>query len=83
VRIGRRFKRQGAAGVANGAEHLAQLLWLQNHPTDWTHCWSKTALSKVRVNPGWSSCALPSNWQLTNYIRKNSRKIELDDHLRK
>jgi hypothetical protein len=35
VRIGRRFKRQGPSWTRRGAEHLAQLLWLQAHPTDW------------------------------------------------
>ena len=44
-----------------GAEHLAQLLWLQNNPADWTHWWSKTALTKTKVNPGWPSCAPPTN----------------------
>jgi hypothetical protein len=61
VRIGRRFKRQGRSWSRHGAEHLAQLLWLQAHPADWTHWWAKTALSKVRVNPGWPSCAPPPN----------------------
>jgi Uncharacterised protein family (UPF0236) len=61
VRIGRRFKRQGRSWTRRGAEHLAQLLWLQTHPADWTHWWSKTALSKTRVNPGWPSCAPPTN----------------------
>jgi Uncharacterised protein family (UPF0236) len=61
VRIARRFKRQGRSWTRRGAEHLAQLLWLQTHPVDWTHWWSKTALSKVRVNPGWPSCAPPPN----------------------
>ena len=32
VRIGRRFKRQGRSWSRNGAEHLAQLLWLQFIP---------------------------------------------------
>ena len=59
VRIGRRFKRQGRSWSRNGAEHLAQLLWLQTHPTDWIHWWSKTALSRIKVNPGWPSCAPP------------------------
>jgi len=61
VRIGRRFKRQGRSWTKNGAEHLAQLLWLQAHPADWVHWWNKTALSKVKVNPGWPSCAPPLN----------------------
>lgn len=61
VRIGRRFKRQGRSWSRNGAEHLAQLLWLQTHPTDWIHWWSKTALSRIKVNPGWPSCAPPHN----------------------
>jgi hypothetical protein len=61
VWIGRRFKRQGRSWSRRGAEHLAQLLWLQAHPADWTHWWSKTALIKVRVNPGWPSCAPPTN----------------------
>ena len=61
VHIGRRFKRQGRSWTRRGAEHLAQLLWLQTHPTDWTHWWSKTALAKTRVNPGWPSCAPPAN----------------------
>ena len=38
-----------------------QLLWLQAHPAHWNHWWSKTALSKVRVNPGSPSCAPPTN----------------------
>ena len=59
VRIGRRFKRQGRSWSRNGAEHLAQLLWLQTHPTDWTHWWSKTALSRIKIDPGWPSCAPP------------------------
>ena len=59
VRVGRRFKRQGRSWTRRGAEHLAQLLWLQTHPTDWTHWWSQTALAKTRVNPGWPSCAPP------------------------
>jgi hypothetical protein len=61
VHIARRFKRQGRSWTQRGAEHLAQLLWLQAHPLDWTHWWSKTALSKVKVNPGWPSCAPPTN----------------------
>ena len=61
VRIGRRFKRQGRSWSRRGAEHLAQLLWLQTHPADWTHWWSKTALAKTKVNPGWPSCAPPPN----------------------
>jgi Uncharacterised protein family (UPF0236) len=61
VRIGRRFKRQGRSWTRRGAEHLAQLLWLQSHPADWTHWWSKTALSRIKVNPGWPSCAPPNN----------------------
>jgi Uncharacterised protein family (UPF0236) len=60
VRINRRFKRQGRSWTQPGAEHLAQLLWLQVHPADWAHWWSKTALSKTRVNPGWPSCAPPA-----------------------
>jgi hypothetical protein len=46
VRINRRFKRQGRSWSRRGAEHLAQLLWLQSHPADWTHWWHKTALAK-------------------------------------
>jgi Uncharacterised protein family (UPF0236) len=61
VHIGRRFKRQGRSWSRRGAEHLAQLLWLQAHPVDWNHWWIKTALSKIRVNPGWPSCAPPTN----------------------
>jgi Uncharacterised protein family (UPF0236) len=61
VHINRRFKRQGRSWTRPGAEHLAQLLWLQAHPADWTHWWSKTALSKTRVNPGWPSCAPRTN----------------------
>ena len=61
VRINRRFKRQGRSWTRDGAEHLAQLLWLQTHPTDWTHWWQKTALSKTKVNPGWPSSAPPHN----------------------
>lgn len=37
--------------MPHGVEHLAQLLWLQTHPPDWTHWWSKTALIKSKVNP--------------------------------
>ena len=61
VHIARRFKRQGRSWTRRGAEHLAQLLWLQNNPADWTHWWSKTALAKTKVNPGWPSCAPPTN----------------------
>src|SRR5262249_723555 len=61
VYIARRFKRQGRSWSRRGAEHLAQLLWLQSHPSDWTHWWQKTALAKTRVNPGWPSCAPPTN----------------------
>ena len=61
VHIARRFKRQGRSWSRRGAEHLAQLLWLQTHHADWTHWWSKTALTKTRVNPGWPSCAPPPN----------------------
>jgi hypothetical protein len=53
VRINRRFKRQGRSWTRRGAEHLAQLLWLQSHPLDWTRWWRKTALAKIKVNPGW------------------------------
>ena len=60
VRIGRRFKRQGRSWTRHGAERLAQLLWLHAHPADWTRWWTKTALSKVKVNPGWPSCAPPT-----------------------
>src|SRR5207244_10071455 len=60
VRIGRRFKRQGRGWSRNGAKHLAQLLWLQTHPADWTYWWSKTALSRIKVNTGWPSCAPPT-----------------------
>jgi hypothetical protein len=61
VRINRRFKRQGRSWTRNGAEHLAQLLWLQSQPADWDHWWNKTALVKTKVNPGWPSSAPPSN----------------------
>jgi hypothetical protein len=61
VHINRRFKRQGRSWTRPGAEYLAQLLWLQANPADWTHWWSKTALAKTRVNPGWPSCAPPTN----------------------
>ena len=61
VRINRRFKRQGRSWSRNGAEHLAQLLWLQSHPADWSHWWQKTALTKTKVNPGWPSSAPPTN----------------------
>jgi len=59
VRINRRFKRQGRSWTRRGAEHLAQLLWLQIHPTDWNHWWNKTALSKTKINLGWPSSAPP------------------------
>lgn len=59
VHINRRFKRQGRSWTKRGAEHLAQLLWLQSHPEDWNHCWNKTALAKTKVNPGWPSSAPP------------------------
>jgi hypothetical protein len=60
VRINRRFKRQGRSWSRNGTEHhLAQLLWLQSHPADWSHWWQKTALAKTKVNPGWPSSAPP------------------------
>ena len=61
VRINRRFKRQGRSWSQAGAEHLAQLLWLQSNPADWTHWWTITALSKTKVNPGWPSSAPPPN----------------------
>jgi hypothetical protein len=61
VRINRRFKRQGRSWSRRGAEHLAQLLWLQTHPLDWTHWWNKTALAKTKVNPGWPSSPRPPN----------------------
>ena len=61
VHINRRFKRQGRSWTRRGAEHLAQLLWLQSHPADWNHWWHKTALAKTKVNPGWPSSAPPSN----------------------
>jgi hypothetical protein len=61
VRINRRFKRQGRSWTRRGAEHLAQLLWLQTHPTDWSHWWNKTALTKTKLNPAWPSSAPPTN----------------------
>jgi hypothetical protein len=61
VHVGRRFKRQGRSWTRSGAEHLAQLLWLQTHHADWTHWWHKTALAKTKINPGWPSCAPPAN----------------------
>jgi hypothetical protein len=61
VRINRRFKRQGRSWSRSGAEHLAQLLWLQSHPVDWTHWWRITALAKIKVNPGWPSSPRPPN----------------------
>lgn len=60
VYINRRFKRQGRSWTRRGAEHLAQLLWLQSHPLDWNHWWNVTALAKTRVNPGWPSFAPPN-----------------------
>src|SRR5438132_2730313 len=62
VRINRRFKRQGRSWTRRGAEHLAQLLWLQTHPSDWTHWWNKTLLAKVKVNPGWPSSPRPPTY---------------------
>lgn len=61
VQINRRFKRQGRSWSRRGAEHLAQLSWLQNHPLDWNHWWTKTALTKTKVNPGWPSSPRPPN----------------------
>jgi Uncharacterised protein family (UPF0236) len=61
MRINRRFKRQGRSWSRRGAEHLAQLLWLQSHPADWTHWWRRTALAKTKVNPGWPSSPRPPN----------------------
>ena len=61
VQINRRFKRQGRSWTRAGAEHLAQLLWLQSHPADWNHWWQKTALAKTKVNPGWPSSPRPPN----------------------
>lgn len=61
VRINRRFKRQGRSWSRRGAEHLAQLLWLQANPSDWNHWWLKTALAKTKVNPGWPSSPRPPN----------------------
>ena len=60
VRINRRFKRQGRSWTRHGAEHLAQLLWLQTHPDDWIHWWGKTALTRTKINPGWLPSAPPS-----------------------
>jgi Uncharacterised protein family (UPF0236) len=59
VCINRRFKRQGRSWTRRGAEHLAQLLWLQSNPLDWNHWWLKTALAKTKVNPGWPSSPRP------------------------
>lgn len=61
IRIARRFKCQGRSWTRPGAEHLAQLLWLHTHPTDWAHWWTKTALTKTKLNPGWPSSAPPTN----------------------
>jgi hypothetical protein len=61
VCINRRFKRQGRSWSRNGAEYLAQLLWLQTNPLDWNHWWNKTALAKTKVNPGWPSSPRPPN----------------------
>ena len=61
VHINRRFKRQGRSWSRAGAEHLAQLFWLQSHPNDWKHWWQKTALTKTKVNPGWPSSPRPPN----------------------
>jgi hypothetical protein len=61
VRINRRFKRQGRSWSRSGAEHLAQLLWLQTNLLDWNHWWHKTALAKSKVNPGWPSSPRPPN----------------------
>jgi hypothetical protein len=55
VQINRRFKRQGRSWSRRGAEHLAQLFWLHSHPLDWNHWWTKTALTKTKINPGWPS----------------------------
>jgi Uncharacterised protein family (UPF0236) len=59
--IGRRFKRQGRSWTPPGAEHLAQLLWLQAHRGDWSRWWRKTALAKTKINPGWPSAPRPPN----------------------
>lgn len=61
VRINRRFKRQGRSWSRNGAEHLAQLLWLQSQELDWNHWWQKTALAKTKLNPGWPLSPRPPN----------------------
>ena len=61
VEINRRFKRQGRSWSRRGAEHLAQLLWLQTHPADWTHWWHRTALAKNKINPGWPPSPRPPN----------------------
>lgn len=61
VRINRRFKRQGRSWTRKGAEHLIQLLWLQTYPADWEHWWTKTALAKTKINPGWPSSPRPPN----------------------
>lgn len=61
VHINRRFKRQGRSWSRRGAEHLAQLLWLQTNSRDWNHWWLKTALAKTKVNPGWPSSPRPPN----------------------
>jgi Uncharacterised protein family (UPF0236) len=61
VRINRRFKRQGRSWSRPGAEHLAQLLWLQSHPADWNRWWRLTALAKTKINPSWPSSPRPPN----------------------
>jgi hypothetical protein len=43
--IARRLKRDGRSWTRSGAEHLAQLLWLQGPRGDWTHWWHKTTLA--------------------------------------
>ena len=30
-----------------------KLLWLQTHPQDWLHWWTKIALAKTKIDPGW------------------------------
>ena len=68
VQINRRFKRQGRSWSRRGAEHLAQLFWLQNNLLDWNHWWQKTAFTKTKINPGWAVEGMKANRGLSWFL---------------
>jgi hypothetical protein len=62
LRINRGFKRKGRSWSRRGAEHLAQLLWLQTNPPDWNHWWHKTALTnRAKARTCYARCS----WAIT------------------